>query len=113
LFLFTPLAVIIILGSSVYYLSAFCFLAPFFRNIPKEKIYWKSAGNNPGVILKTLFLWSILWLAYIMFEFYSTSPMGTHTLSVTEWALFGIPIAFVYIFYEIQLYKQCDNYYNA
>jgi hypothetical protein len=109
----SPLAAIFLFGMGSYALSAICFFALLFRDTKKEIPYWKSAGKNPGIILKALFTWSLLWLAYILFEFYSSDPIGSHTLSATEWASFGIPIVFVYIFYEIQLFKHCEKYYNA
>ena len=109
----SPLVAIIIFGSGAYWVSGVFFLALLFRDTKKEIPYWKSAGNNPGIILKALFAWSLLWLAYIIFQFYNSDPIGSHTLSATQWVSFGIPIAFVYIYYEIQLFKHCEKYYNA
>ena len=113
LFITAPFIAIFVFGIGSYELSALCFIALMFRNANKEKHYWRNAGNKPGIILKSLFAWSLLCLTYIMFKFYSTNPVGTYELSGSQWLLFGVPILFVYVFYEIQLYKHCEKYYNA
>lgn len=109
----SPLALIALVGSGSYALLGICFFALLFRDTRKEIPYWKAAGKKPGFVLKVVFTWSLLWLAYILFKFYTSDPIGSHTLTVEQWAYFGVPIAFVYVFYEILLLKHCENYYNA
>jgi len=103
----------LIIGEKFQYALFISFaIAVVFRDVRREKFFWKTTGSKSSSIIKVIFFWVLLWLGYILYNFHTASPVGTFRMSNVEWLLFCAPIAFTYIYYEIQLFNNCEKYYQ-
>ena len=91
-------------------MSAFAMLPfLFFRSTKADQEYYKNIGKNPGILLKLSFTWMLCWLGYILFNYYQTNPIGTFTLTNTQWLLFISPLLLIFLIYEVLWYLSCSK----